>query len=274
MCRSQDPCRPTTGPAVSARNDVGLNDLVNQIRSYVVTGAARGIGRVIAQRLAADGYVVALDVLEAMDSDHPCVELLTGDASDPDVAVAAAQAAEQVAPLAGWVNNAAIFRDAGLTTASASEVMELISANLALAVTGCHTAVRHFRRHRRSGAIVNISSHQGQRPVRGALPYATAKAAVEGLTKAVAVDHGPDGIRTNAVALGSVITPRYEAYRRQHPEVEQQMAALHPLGRPGTAEEVADAVAFLLSDQAGFVNGVVIPVDGGRAAQGADPEAG
>jgi len=85
-------------------------------------------------------------------------------------------------------------------------VLELITANLALAVIGCHTAVNHFIGRRRAGAIVNISSHQAQRRVRGALPYATAKAAVEGLTRAVAVDHGPDGIRANAVAPGSIST--------------------------------------------------------------------
>lgn len=109
--------------------------------------------------------------------------------------------------------------------------------------------------------------------MRGALPYATAKAGIEGLTRAVAVDHGPDGIRTNAVALGSITTDRHEAYRREHPEVDVQMAALHPLGRIGTPAEVADAVAFLLSEQAGFVNGVVLAVDGGRAVNGPDPEA-
>ena len=140
-------------------------------------------------------------------------------------------------------------------------------------MTGCHTAVSHFLAHQRPGAIVNVSSHQAQRPVRGAMTYATAKAAIEGLTRALAVDHGPDGIRTNAVALGSISTARYEAYRAQHPEVDAQMAALHPLGRVGAAVEVADAVAFLLSDQAGFVNGAVLPVDGGRAVNGPDPEA-
>lgn len=148
-----------------------------------------------------------------------------------------------------------------------------MTANLSLAITGCHTAVGHYLRHGRAGAIVNVSSHQAQRPVRGALPYATAKGAVEALTRAVAVDHGPDAIRTNAVALGSIETARYEEYRREHPEVDRQMAALHPLGRVGTGREVAEAVAFLLSDQAAFVNGAILPVDGGRAAQGADPEA-
>lgn len=241
-------------------------------RSYVVTGGGQGVGRAISERLAAEGYVVILDVAETLGWEHPTVQLVTGDARDPEVALRAAAAAEAGAPLVGWVNNAAVFRDAPITT-SPSEVLRLITANLALAVTGCHTAVRHYLGHQRAGAIVNVSSHQAQRPVRGALPYATAKGAVEALTKAVAVDHGPDRIRTNAVALGSIATARYEEYRREHPEVDEELAALHPIGRVGTGQEVADAVAYLLSEHAGFINGAVLPVDGGRAAQGLDPEA-
>lgn len=241
-------------------------------RSYVVTGGGQGVGRAIALRLAAEGHVVVLDLAGPLAWEHPRVTLVSGDAADPDVARRAADAAEAAAPLAGWVNNAAVFRDAPIT-APPSDVLGFVAANLALAVTGCHTAVGHLLRHGRPGAIVNVSSHQAQRPVRGALPYATAKGAVEALTRAVAVDHGPDGIRTNAVALGSVTTARYEEYRQGHPGVDRQMAALHPLGRVGTGGEVAEVVAFLLSDAAGFVNGAVLPVDGGRAAQGADPEA-
>ncbi|MFD2080105.1 NAD(P)-dependent dehydrogenase, short-chain alcohol dehydrogenase family [Actinopolymorpha cephalotaxi] len=242
-------------------------------QSYVVTGGAHGVGRATAERLAQDGHVVVLDPVAHLDWDHPRVELVSGDARDPDVAGRAAAAAEERGALTGWVNNAAIFRDAGLDQASAQEILELVTANLALAVTGCHVAVNHYLSRGRPGAIVNVSSHQAQRPVRGALPYATAKAAVEGLTRAVAVDHGPNGIRTNAVALGSISTDRYEAYRTANPEVDEQMAALHPLGRVGTAHEVADTIAFLVSPYAGFVNGAVLPVDGGRAAQGPDPEA-
>jgi NAD(P)-dependent dehydrogenase (short-subunit alcohol dehydrogenase family) len=238
-----------------------------------VTGGAQGVGRAVAERLTSDGAVVVLDVTGRLDWRDDRVQLVTGDARDPDIAHRAASAAEAAGPLTGWVNNAAIFRDARFTSATSAEVADLIMANVALAVTGCHTAVRHFLDHNRQGAIVNVSSHQAQRPVRGALPYATSKAAIEGLTRAVAVDHGPAGVRTNAVALGSITTARYEDYRAQHPEVDAQMAALHPLGRVGTPTEVADTIAFLLSPAAGFINGVVLPIDGGRAANGADPEA-
>jgi NAD(P)-dependent dehydrogenase (short-subunit alcohol dehydrogenase family) len=173
----------------------------------------------------------------------------------------------------GWVNNAAIFRDASLTRAGAHEVVDLIAANLNLAVAGCHAAVNHFVAHGRGGSIVNVSSHQAQRPVRGALPYATAKAAVEGLTRAVAVDHGPDGIRANAVALGSIMTPRYEEYRAAHPDVDAQMAAIHPLGSVGRPIDVATAVEFLLSERARYITGAILPIDGGRSVLGPDPEA-
>ena len=242
------------------------------VLSYVVTGGAGGVGRAIADHLSTHAHVVVIDTSGDPDDRGPSLRLIAGDAGDPAVAAEAAAAAEAVAPLAGWVNNAAVFRDATTTSASAGEILELITGNLRLAVTGCHTAITHFLSHRRAGSIVNVSSHQAQRAVRGAMPYATAKAAIEGLTRALAVDHGPNGIRVNAIALGSIHTDRYDKYRRTHPDVDQQMAALHPLGRVGTGAEVARTAGFLLSDAASYISGVTLPVDGGRAAQGPDPE--
>jgi NAD(P)-dependent dehydrogenase (short-subunit alcohol dehydrogenase family) len=253
-------------------------------RSYVVTGGGRGVGLAIVERLLADGGSVAVVELDSATltwtSEHPAsdrIAAVIGSAADESVAERAADEASRLGEFTGWVNNAAVFTDATLTGSSAIDVMQLITANLAPAVVGCAMAVRTFLRAGTAGSIVNISSHQAQRAVRGAMPYATAKAALEGLTRAVAVDYGSAGIRANAVALGSISTERYEdLLREQGPEaaarMQAQMALLHPLGRVGTVDEVASAVAYLLSDEASFISGVVLPIDGGRAARGADPE--
>lgn len=238
--------------------------------TYVVTGGGRAVGRAAAERLANHGYVISLDRdADALEwtADRPAVEGLAGDAADERTLNAALDRASQVGTFTGWVNNAAVFRDAEVHDTPIAELLELITTNLALAVAGSAAAIQRFLLERTPGAIVNVSSHQAQRPVRGALPYATAKAAIEGLTRALAVDYAPNGIRVNAVALGSIVTERYDS------RLDTELGRLHPLGRVGRAEEAAAVIEHLLSADASFVTGAIVPVDGGGSILGHDPEA-
>ena len=125
-------------------------------RSFVVTGGARGVGRAIAERLAEDGAVVVVDSA-AVDGLGSGIKAIAGDASDDAVLGRAVQIASSGGTLSGWVNNAAVFRDAALHTAPSREVVELIAENLALAVAGSGAAILRFLADGTAGAIVNVS---------------------------------------------------------------------------------------------------------------------
>ncbi|MCY1142831.1 SDR family NAD(P)-dependent oxidoreductase [Actinoplanes sp. Pm04-4] len=250
--------------------------------TVVVTGGGRGVGRAIVERLLADeaGPVVVVEfdaaTLDWADShvEQRRIVPVIGDASDQRVAQRAAEAAGTPQ---GWVNNAAVFPGGWLPDLPAREASALIARNVDPVLIGCRAAIRAFLSAGTGGSIVNVSSHQAQRPVRGAFAYATAKAAIEGLTRALAVDHGPQGVRVNALALGSIATDRSDAHLAglapaARDTFEHEIRLLQPLGRMGRTDEVAEVAAFLLSDRASFINGAIIPVDGGRSAVGRDPE--
>ncbi|RCG20098.1 SDR family NAD(P)-dependent oxidoreductase [Sphaerisporangium album] len=277
--RDTSPARASTPPGSCPSDRVG-----ELVRSYVVTGGGRGIGRAVSERLLADGHaVVAIERDPAAQTwargrpQGDRLSLVEGDAAEEAVAERAADLAGEAGVFGGWVNNAATFRDASLHSSPARLVLDLVAGNLEAAVTGSAVAVRRFLAAGTGGSIVNVSSHQARQAVPGCLPYVTAKAALEGLTRALAVEYGPHGIRANAVAPGSVGTERYQAFLdAQEPgaraAVEEEMRLLHPPGRVARPEEVAAVIVHLLSPEASFVSGATVPVDGGRSVLARDPE--
>jgi NAD(P)-dependent dehydrogenase (short-subunit alcohol dehydrogenase family) len=234
------------------------------VRSVVVTGAGAGIGRAIAERLARDGWsVVGLDLVAAA---IPGVELIEGDAADRAALERALAAAEALAPLAGWVNNAGDTSRGSLHDPDPRQIERTLSVNVAGVLWACSLAVRAFTARGAGGAIVNISSVHGRRGVTDHAAYDTSKGAVDALTRHIATAYGPQGIRANAIAPGAIRTPALERSLAAAPDPDaaaRDLAGYAPLRRIGEPEEIAAVAAFLLSDEASFLTGQSIAVDGG-----------
>lgn len=212
---------------------------------------------------------VLRDRAEATLEGHGTV--LLGDVKDRSVLDEAAASARRSAPLRGWVNNAGIESRGALHQVDASKLEELLAVDLLAFVWGCQVAVRAFMEQRSPGSIVNISSLHGRRGYSGWAAYDVAKGGVDALTRYIAVEYGPVGIRANAVAPGSVRTEMHKRYIESTPrpsDTEREMAAVVPLRRIAEPDEIASVVVFLLSDSSSYLSGQSVPVDGGFSAAG------
>ena len=244
-------------------------------KTALVTGAGSGIGEAIAHTFAAAGarvYVADRDeaggtrVTGALTGTGAHAEFVSLDVtSEADCARAAAMAAGRHGALDILVNNAGIGHVGTVLTTDGADLDRLYSVN----VRGVFNATKAFippMIARRSGVIVNIASIGGVLGIRDRLAYVTTKSAVVGLTKAMAMDHAGDGIRINCVCPGRVQTPFVSARLREYPDPEaayREMSSSQAIGRMGKPEEVAAAVLYLASDEAAFVTGTPLLIDGG-----------
>ena len=236
----------------------------------LVTGASRGIGAAIAETLAAAGYDVAVGygsdaegagrTAAAVTALGRRAVALQADVSDETQAAELVEAAEtELGPLDAVILNAGITRDGLFVRMSVEDWRAVIDTNLSGAFYVSRAAVRGMLR-RRSGSIVAVSSIVGLTGNAGQANYAAAKAGMIGMVKSLAKEVGGRGIRVNAVAPGYITT---DMTAELSDDQRDQILANTPLGRLGTPGDVADAVAFLCSDQASFMTGAVLRVDGG-----------
>lgn len=230
----------------------------------LVTGAGGGIGEGIAEVLAARGWRVAVNDVDG-DAAARVADAIGGVPVPGDVALASAQvvrdAVERLGGLDGLVSNAGIHRRAALADATVEDLDAIYRVNLRAVVTGAQAALPHLAASGR-GAIVSTSSIAAITPQMGVGLYTATKAGVSAFTAQAAVEWGPRGVRVNAVAPGMVRTAMAEAVYADE-DLHERRRAMVPVGRIGRPDDIGAAVAFLLSEDASYISGQTLVVDGG-----------
>ncbi|MFC4329822.1 SDR family NAD(P)-dependent oxidoreductase [Streptomyces andamanensis] len=240
----------------------------------VVTGGSRGIGAAVCRRLAGDGHDVVIGYVrdtgaaeavadEVLEAGARSVAVRVDTSVEADVERLFAVAEERLGPVTGLVNNAGVTGPLGrLADADPADLRRVVDVNLTGTLL-CARRAAQLMTPRGSGVIVNVSSAAATLGSPGEyVHYAATKAAVDALTLGLAKELGPDGIRVNAVAPGMIDTEMHAAMG--DPDRARRASGAIPLRRPGRAEEIAAAVAWLMSPDASYASGAVLRVSGGR----------
>ena len=243
----------------------------------LITGAASGIGRAIAERFAREGAgLVLVDVAadrlrevagELRREADATVSFVIGDVAAEDTfRTATSQAEEKFGDLDVLVNNACAARHRSLTDLSPEQWRQTIEDCLTSVFFGLKHAIPVMKRAG-SGSVINISSVNSHVASPGMPAYTAAKGGVVGLTRQVAIEYGPDGIRSNAIRPGFIETAELRKSVLTDPEEQQAAVESCPLRRIGRPEDIAGAALFLATNESAFVNGHVLTVDGGTSVQ-------
>ncbi len=239
-------------------------------KAAFITGGSRGIGRAVVRRLAAEGYAVGINYLQAHEAARALeAELLSqgrpalavqADVADRQAVTAAIRRVEDAfGPVALLVNNAGIAKQHQFQDITDAVWRRFFAVHLDGAFHTIQAVLPHML-HEKAGCIINISSIWGQRGASCEVAYSATKAAIIGLTRSLAMELAPSRIRVNCVAPGVIRTDMTETLGE---DTLRELAEETPLGRLGTPEDIAAAVAFLAAEEASFITGQVLTPDGG-----------
>jgi len=232
-------------------------------KTAVVTGGAAGIGQEIVRRLASEGArVISMDWAEPSEELSGICESVHGDVSS---AADVKRVFDAAGPVDILVNNAAFSKGDGFLLDLSEEIWDRTLSVCLKSVFLCSQAALSTMVERRSGAIVNISSVNALTGIHLAA-YTAAKGGIISLTRVLAAQYGRHGVRINTICPGTILSESSRIHYDAHPEITADLKSLYPAGAFGSTSDIASAVLFLVSDQASFINGATLAVDGGLSA--------